>query len=64
VGIRSAEDGRGNAVLGITAAPRQHESYARLVIERPEIGRRYEVLFGDIHQLPSSNRGFCPSSTS
>lgn len=40
VGIRSAEDGRGNAVLGITAAPREHESYVRLVIERPEGGPR------------------------
>ncbi|MCX8099603.1 MAG: hypothetical protein N3D77_00005, partial [Geminicoccaceae bacterium] len=40
VGIRSAEDGRGNAVLGIGAAPRGHESYVRLVIERPEGGPR------------------------
>ena len=51
VGIRSAEEGRGNAVLGITASPREHESYLRLVIARPEIGRSYKVLFGDIYQL-------------
>jgi hypothetical protein len=51
VGVRSAEDGRGNAVLGITAAPREHESYVKLVVERPEIGRSYKVLFGDIYQL-------------
>jgi hypothetical protein len=51
VGIRTAEDGRGNAVLGITASPREHESYVKLVIERPEIGRNYKVLFGDIYQL-------------
>gem|GEM_PF-7014177 len=40
VEFRSAEDGRGNAVLGITASPREHESYVKLVIARPEIGRR------------------------
>ncbi len=51
VGIRSAEDGRGNAVLGITAAPREHESYVRLAIARPEIARAYKVLFGDVYQL-------------
>lgn len=51
VGIRSAENGRGNAVLGITAAPREHESYVRLVVERPELGRSYKVLFGDVYQL-------------
>lgn len=51
VGRRAAEDGRGNAVLGITAAPREHESYVRLVVERPEVGRIYKVLFGDIYQL-------------
>lgn len=51
VGVRSAEDGRGNAVLGITAAPREHESYVRLVIDRPALGRAYKVLFGDVYQL-------------
>ncbi|BCX19133.1 MAG: hypothetical protein KatS3mg117_2815 [Geminicoccaceae bacterium] len=51
VGRRSAEDGRGNLVLGITASPREHESYVNLVIDRPELGRTYKVLFGDIYQL-------------
>ncbi len=51
VGRRAAEDGRGNLVLGITAAPREHESYVKLVVERPEVGRIYKVLFGDIYQL-------------
>lgn len=51
LGIRSAEDGRGNAVLGITAAPREHESYVRLAIARPEIARAHKVLFGDVYQL-------------
>lgn len=51
VGLRSAEDGRGNAVLGITASVEEHASYVRLLIERPEIGRTYKVLFGDVYQL-------------
>lgn len=38
-------------MLGITAAPREHESYVRLAIARPEIARAYKVLFGDVYQL-------------
>jgi len=51
VGIRCHELGSDNAVLGITASPREHEFYEKLIIERPEIGRTYKVLFGDIYQL-------------
>jgi len=51
VGIKCHEAGRDNAVLGITASPREHEFYEKLVIETPEIGRTYKVLFGDIYQL-------------
>ncbi len=51
VGLKSAENGSGNAVFGITASPQEHEAYERLVIERPETGRTYKVLFGDIYQL-------------
>jgi hypothetical protein len=51
VGIRTAENGSGNLVLGITASPPEHEAYERLIIERPRIGRTYKVLFGDIYQL-------------
>ena len=53
VGIKCHEAGTNNAVLGITASPREHEFYEKLVIERPEIGRGYKVLFGDIYQLDS-----------
>ena len=51
VGIRCHEAGKGNAVLGITASPREHDFYEQLVIERPEVGHSYKVLFGDIYQL-------------
>lgn len=51
VGIKCHEAGTNNAVLGITASPGEHEHYERLIIERPEIGRTYKVLFGDIYQL-------------
>jgi hypothetical protein len=51
IGIRTQEAGTGNLVLGITASPQEHEAYEQLVIERPEIGRGYKVLFGDIYQL-------------
>jgi len=51
VGIRTAQNGTGNAVLGITASPQEYNDYVKLVIERPEIGRTYKVFFGDIYQL-------------
>lgn len=51
VGVKCHEAGSGNAVLGITASPREHDFYERLIIERPEVGRSYKVLFGDIYQL-------------
>jgi len=51
VGIRCHEAGAGNAVLGITASPREHDFYEQLVIEQPKVGSSYKVLFGDIYQL-------------
>ena len=51
VGVRCHELGTGNKVLGITASPREHDFYEKLVIERPELGWDYKVLFGDIYQL-------------
>jgi hypothetical protein len=53
VGIRTAENGSNNAVLGITASPQEYNDYIKLVIERPEIGRTYKAFFGDIYQLDS-----------
>ena len=49
VGLRMAENGSNNAVLGVTAAPREYQAYIRLAIERPEVSRRYKVEFGDIY---------------
>jgi len=51
VGIRTAENGSNNAVLGITASPQEYDDYVKLVIERPEVGRTYKAVFGDIYQL-------------
>ena len=51
VGIHAAESGGNCAVLGITAAPQEYDTYVKLVIERPDVGRLYKVLFGDIYQL-------------
>lgn len=51
VGVKCHESGSNNAVLGITASPREHDFYEQLIIERPEVGRTYKVLFGDIYQL-------------
>jgi hypothetical protein len=51
VGIRCAEDGSNNAVLGITASPPEYQAYVKLISERPEVGRSYKAFFGDIYQL-------------
>ena len=51
VGMRTAEDGSGNLVLGITASQPEQDAYEKLIIEQPKIGRSYKVLFGDIYQL-------------
>lgn len=49
VGLECARAGGGNAVLGITAAPDEHASFAALAIADPDLGRHYAVLFGDIY---------------
>lgn len=51
VGIECATPERRNAVLGITASPGEHESFIRLVMERPDVLRTYNVVFGDIYLL-------------
>ena len=51
VGIECAKSERRNSVLGITAAPREYESYVRLAVERPEVLRYYNAVFGDIYLL-------------
>ena len=51
IGARTAENGSGNCVLGITAAPKEYDAFVELAIERPEVERTYKVFFGDIYQL-------------
>ena len=51
VGLKMAENGANCAVLGITASPQEYNDYIKLVVERPEVGRTYKALFGDIYQL-------------
>lgn len=51
VGIETAVNGSNNAVLGITASPKEYDDYVKLCIERPEVSRTYKAYFGDIYQL-------------
>lgn len=51
VGIDNAEAERGNAVLAITASPKEIQAYVDLVIARPEVARGYVAFFGDIYLL-------------
>jgi len=51
VGIRNAQNGSNNAVLGITCSRGEYDAYVNLAIERPEISRSYKALFGDIYVL-------------
>jgi hypothetical protein len=57
VGIECARMERRNAVLGITAAPQEYEAFVRLAIERPDVLRYYNAVFGDIYLL---NRKLLP----
>jgi hypothetical protein len=51
VGIAAAENGRNNSVLAITASVGEYDSYVKLLIARPAVGRAYKAYFGDIYQL-------------
>jgi hypothetical protein len=51
VGLKAAEDGANNAVLGITASPDEYEAYIELLIKNPRLGHTYKAYFGDIYQL-------------
>jgi hypothetical protein len=57
VGIECAKPERRNAVLGITAAPQEYEAFVALAIERPDVLRHYNAIFGDIYLL---NRKLLP----
>ncbi|HEU0159799.1 MAG TPA: hypothetical protein VFR00_10815, partial [Hyphomicrobiaceae bacterium] len=51
VGLRTAQNGSDNAVLGITASPHEYQAYIDLLIENPRLGHTYKAYFGDIYQL-------------
>ncbi len=51
VGIRCAENGSNNVVLGITASTQEIEAYTKLAIEKPKLSRSYKAFFGDIYLL-------------
>ena len=51
VGLKGAEDGVNNAVLGITASPQEYDDYVELLIKNPRLGHTYKAYFGDIYQL-------------
>lgn len=42
--------GAGHSVLGITATEAENSSYIKLIVENPDLGRHYKVLFSDIYQ--------------
>lgn len=51
VGRQCAQPDLDNAVLGITATPKEHDAYVKLAIRQPELVRRYWVCFGDIYNI-------------
>jgi hypothetical protein len=51
VGLKLAENGANNAVLGITASPQEYDDYVELLIKNPRLGHTYKAYFGDIYQL-------------
>jgi hypothetical protein len=51
VGLRTAQNGSENAVLGITASPHEYQTYIELLIKNPRLGHSYKAYFGDIYQL-------------
>jgi hypothetical protein len=51
VGMKAAESGANNAVLGITASPDEYDAYVKLLIDNPRLGHTYKAYFGDIYQL-------------
>ena len=51
VGLRTAQNGSNNAVLGITASPHEYQAYIELLIKNPRLGHTYKAYFGDIYQL-------------
>ncbi len=51
VGLRTAANGSGNHVFGITASKEEYDDYVRLLIDNPRLGFTYKAYFGDIYQI-------------
>jgi hypothetical protein len=51
VGLKTAQNGSNNAVLGITASTHEYQAYIDLLVENPHLGHTYKAYFGDIYQL-------------
>jgi hypothetical protein len=49
IGVRQAENGLNNVVIGITASIEEYEAYIKLVTERAQITKNYLSYFGDIY---------------
>lgn len=51
VGLKTASNGSGNHVLGITASPQEYDDYVKLLIANPKLGFTYKAYFGDLYQI-------------
>lgn len=58
VGLAVAEQQLPIRLVSLTASPVEHAEYVRLAIERPDIMRRYQCVFGDIYAFDP--RAFLP----
>jgi hypothetical protein len=50
VGLRTAQNGSDNAVLGITASPHEYQAYIELLIKNPRLGHSYKA-YGALSDL-------------
>jgi hypothetical protein len=51
VGLKTANNGMNNHVLGITASKEEYDDYIKLLIDNPTLGFTYKCYFGDIYQI-------------
>ncbi len=51
VGLKTAANGSGNHVLGITASREEYDDYVKLLIDNARLGFTYKAYFGDIYQI-------------
>ncbi len=51
IGLKTASNGAGNHVFGITASKEEYDDYVKLLIENARLGFSYKCYFGDIYQI-------------